>query len=552
VSAAPAWDTVTAADIVTGFTLGSVIFAGAAGVLSQDNANFFWDDTNNRLGIGNAAPTTTLDVTGNVNITGKLTVSGAIDPTMVLLSGADKRFGATDAGAVYLAPFTDATSGVQVRKADNVTVVFNVDTSNSRVGIGTVTPSDTLQVVGTVDVSGHTAIGANASVGVASTLVIDDNYTIAGTTLNVIHRWTGGGAVGTQLPFLVQYVGSGAGVPTRVTLAELILVSNTGGDPTTLEGLRVNDVGNAGTTTSRAINIFAQTGSTTNYGLSSLAVNNYVAGLRINSSEATALYPLHVTADNAERAVEIFQSNVAGFGLRIKPGVDTLNYALLIRNAADGANRHRFFGSGDAYLAETAGNVGFGNSAPTEKVDVTGNVLVSGVVSHALGTSAAPSITFTGNLDTGIFSSSANIIDITSVGIRTFRFFTFGSAFMDAIDMQGVWRTARTTGGAGFNAVLNGGAGVTAGVGGHAIMQGGTGAGGSIVGKIQFQESVATPGAGVVLGEFSGIVPLVDNHTSLFLLEQTGGVDTLRRVQWKNPGAAGVLLLATDKVLVLV
>lgn len=33
----------------TAFTLGSIVFAGASGVYSQDNTNFFWDDTNNRL-----------------------------------------------------------------------------------------------------------------------------------------------------------------------------------------------------------------------------------------------------------------------------------------------------------------------------------------------------------------------------------------------------------------------------------------------------------------------------------------------------------------------
>lgn len=33
----------------TTFTQGSVLFAGAAGVLSQDNTNFYWDDTNNQL-----------------------------------------------------------------------------------------------------------------------------------------------------------------------------------------------------------------------------------------------------------------------------------------------------------------------------------------------------------------------------------------------------------------------------------------------------------------------------------------------------------------------
>jgi len=40
----------------TAFTAGSVVFAGASGLYSQDNANLFWDDTNNRLGIGTATP----------------------------------------------------------------------------------------------------------------------------------------------------------------------------------------------------------------------------------------------------------------------------------------------------------------------------------------------------------------------------------------------------------------------------------------------------------------------------------------------------------------
>ena len=39
----------------TTFTTGSIIFAGASGVYSQDNANFNWDDTNNTLGVGRTA-----------------------------------------------------------------------------------------------------------------------------------------------------------------------------------------------------------------------------------------------------------------------------------------------------------------------------------------------------------------------------------------------------------------------------------------------------------------------------------------------------------------
>ena len=39
-------------DTITGATEGSVLFAGPSGVLAQDNANFFWDDTANTLVVG--------------------------------------------------------------------------------------------------------------------------------------------------------------------------------------------------------------------------------------------------------------------------------------------------------------------------------------------------------------------------------------------------------------------------------------------------------------------------------------------------------------------
>jgi hypothetical protein len=57
--------------ITTALTTGSVGFIGASGALLQDNANFFWDDTNNRLGLGTNAPTTALDAFGS-GIIGRL------------------------------------------------------------------------------------------------------------------------------------------------------------------------------------------------------------------------------------------------------------------------------------------------------------------------------------------------------------------------------------------------------------------------------------------------------------------------------------------------
>ena len=51
--------------ITTALTTGSVGFIGASGALTQDNANFFWDNSNKRLGINTNTPTSALDVFGS-------------------------------------------------------------------------------------------------------------------------------------------------------------------------------------------------------------------------------------------------------------------------------------------------------------------------------------------------------------------------------------------------------------------------------------------------------------------------------------------------------
>ena len=66
---------------IVGGTAGSVIFNGG-GFIQEDNTNFFWDDANNRLGIGNASPTTPLDVTGTITGTTVVgaNVTSGVDP----------------------------------------------------------------------------------------------------------------------------------------------------------------------------------------------------------------------------------------------------------------------------------------------------------------------------------------------------------------------------------------------------------------------------------------------------------------------------------------
>ena len=63
---------------LSGLTQGSVLFAGSGGVISQDNSNLFWDDSNNRLGVGINSPAEALDLgSGNLKLTGAILGGGA-------------------------------------------------------------------------------------------------------------------------------------------------------------------------------------------------------------------------------------------------------------------------------------------------------------------------------------------------------------------------------------------------------------------------------------------------------------------------------------------
>lgn len=60
---------VSIGDAIGSGTSGSVLFIDSSGDMAQDNANLFWDDSNNNLGIGTATPTQKLEIVGNAALT---------------------------------------------------------------------------------------------------------------------------------------------------------------------------------------------------------------------------------------------------------------------------------------------------------------------------------------------------------------------------------------------------------------------------------------------------------------------------------------------------
>ena len=96
----------------TSFTTGSIVFAGASGIYTQDNANLFWDDTSNRLGIGTASPTSDLSLGGATTartIALERKTSGAGSNLTIRSGGA--QLGATDAAGGTLILSSGITTG---------------------------------------------------------------------------------------------------------------------------------------------------------------------------------------------------------------------------------------------------------------------------------------------------------------------------------------------------------------------------------------------------------------------------------------------------------
>lgn len=169
---------------VAALTQGSVPFINANGLLVQNNADFFWDNTNKRLGIGVAsAPSQSIDVAGTARLRGlglgvaHVSATGVVSSSAVVLtsevsgilpianggtnSGAalnNSRLMYSNGGAIVeyaaLVPaqvyFGAATSGLP---AQDISLYW--DNTNKRLGIdGSGSPSRPLDVKGTAVVQG--------------------------------------------------------------------------------------------------------------------------------------------------------------------------------------------------------------------------------------------------------------------------------------------------------------------------------------------------------------------------------------------------------------
>lgn len=177
----------------TSFAQGSIIFAGASS-FAQNNSNLYWDNSNGRLGLGTASPTTTLDVNGaatirngaNVvagglyvqsgesNFTQKVTV-GSLVSNAAINAGGDIYGGAIYSNSTITGGAIQSNSTVTARD-----MVANLTVTINGTNISTDTSTGALVVAGGVGIAGSLNVGQQATI--TGDVLVLGNLDVRGNT----------------------------------------------------------------------------------------------------------------------------------------------------------------------------------------------------------------------------------------------------------------------------------------------------------------------------------------------------------------------------------
>jgi hypothetical protein len=413
--------------ITTALTTGSVPFIGASGALSQDNANLFFDDTNNRLGINTNSPTTALDVFGS-GIIGRINGTSTNNAYLGFASAGTNKWSAGNVQSDHrFRIFSEANS------AELITIL-----QTGEFGIGIANPLTKLHIDG-----GATALIANldANVSVAKTLSFRSDNS---NRINLEVSGTESGSNAGANFFIRRYSDAGSLIDTPLTITRSTGVIGVGTTPflwsgTDIKGIDIGTRGGISTgTTDIAISnnayyngswFYKQTDAASFYQQLSgvhrwftatsgtagnavtftekmtLAVNGYL-GLGTDSP-ATKLS----IVDNRESfgVLRIQNSNTIGYS-----SIEVISSANAQVGAIGYANTSATVTPGNMYMYST-GNITFLTGGTTEKIRMTseGNL--------GIGTSAPPfklSVAQDLTMDSDVTSAQFMIGGATTLGKR--------------------------------------------------------------------------------------------------------------------------------------
>lgn len=389
----------------TAFTSGSVLFADGGGVYSQDNANYFWDATNHRLGLGNAAPSTTLDVTGSQNITSTsanaLTVgpNGATNPVL--------QIDASTASSVTGIKITGAAvgSGVKIEAISSAAtediILGAKSTGSVRLQVGTLNKYSIASHAHTFTTSAY--LGANTVrynfTGAADT-TLTASTEAPSTYFNLGQiRQHATGTMSLQRDFRItpsthSFVGASALTNMHGFTVDGAPIAGT--NATVTNASAIYSPGNAvgsGVTNSYGLNINANTGATNNYSAifngGNVGIGTSVPSDKLQVASGEIMVSSNTSTSSAVHNGIKFTTDNETYYSAVRANRDTLStrigLSFLTANGAVPVETMRI---------DYAGRVGIGTSSPGYTLEVQGLAKITGANSILMD--SATGIIYTG------------------------------------------------------------------------------------------------------------------------------------------------------------
>ena len=419
----------------TAFTTGSVVFAAGSGVYSQDNSKFFWDDTNNRLGIGTSSPTKALDVSGTALISSN-TGADLLTLTQTGSSGSWLGFNPYSAsnGATIYTNWTTGSGSLSFGVGNSYPKLTILDTG--LVGIGKTSPEVALDVVGAMTCtttatantfkSGYTTVATAAGTTTLTSSSTMQQYFTGTTTQTVVLPVTSTLVLGWKYEIynnstgLVTVQSSGANTirvlePGSSVVVTCILTSGTG-----VASWSINHSASSG----GALYTNVQTGTTYTFALTD-------SGATVTANNASAsTYTLPQTSNIAfPIGTRIKLVNLgAGAVTLVKEGAETLDGNTLLAQYATAfiekitTSKWQVFG-GTATVTECF-NIAFSGTLVTNQVYDIAVPNFSGTITglSLRNTSAVTAGTYTAKID------GTNITGLAAIANSTTRTLTSATA----------------------------------------------------------------------------------------------------------------------------
>ena len=385
---------------ITSATAGSVLFAGASGVLAQDNANFFFDDTNNRLGLGTATPQVSLSVVSSGNNYGLF-----IGPNA----------GSTNGQRLKLGYFGTANYSVIQSIEDGIAATnLILQNDGGNCGIGSTTIGSRLQVNGNAAIgysastaapNNGLAVSGNVAIGTSSASYTLDVNGTTNISANNFYRYNGDtGLIGSATS-----ITGGTNTQLGIRAANDILFATNGAN----ERMRIEGGGNIGigTTTvgsklqvngNAAIGFSASTAAPTN----GLVVKGLITGgsnyptrvVNLDMSRESAFPSATFTFPNNGR-FSVVEINAFGTNDVFFQGIPGTSAGYTILNDYNGAGLYLSTnGTGSAtpiifnifnserMRLNASGNLAIGTTTIGSKLQVNGNAAIGYSASTAAPT----------------------------------------------------------------------------------------------------------------------------------------------------------------------